>query len=75
MNDAADGEVLLDLEEPLDDLRYIVGILFDLSNEKLEKLGDVTFTEVEAGQIHFMIRMVVRKSEELQRVYYRKEAV
>lgn len=74
MNDAADADILLDLEEPLDDLRYIAGILFALSNEKLEKLGDVIFTEAEAGQIHFMIRMVLRKSEELQRVYYRKGA-
>jgi hypothetical protein len=75
MNDVADAGILLALEEPLDDLRYIAGILFDLGVDKLEKLGDVNFTEAEAGQILFMIRMLLRKSEELQRVYYREEAV
>jgi hypothetical protein len=60
----------LKLEEPVNDLKNILGILVDLSSRWHDKAGDVTLTEGDVEQIVFMIMLGARTARDLRRFYY-----
>lgn len=60
----------LKLEEPINDLKSILGILLDLSSVWHDKAGDVTITEEGVERLVFMIALGARTARELCRFYY-----
>lgn len=62
------------LEPHICDLDLDIGILFDISHDRLTKRGGVQLSEDEAERMYHQLCAVVETSRKLKATYYGREA-